>query len=88
MANQLTGTIKKVFPKVSGTSKGGKQWEKQEFLLSFKDDDKDKELCLTCMKPDILKGFKLDQKVTVDYSVESREYNGKYYTNVNCFKIS
>ena len=56
MINTIKGVIAKIYPKESGTGKYG-AWTKQSFVIEFKDGDKDRELHLTCMKPDILKGF-------------------------------
>ena len=87
MINTIKGVIAKIYPKESGTGKYG-AWTKQSFVIEFRDGDKDRELHLTCMKPDILKGFGEGETVTVNYKVDSREYNNRYYHNVNCIKIS
>jgi hypothetical protein len=35
----------------------------------------------------IVKGLKSGQDVTIQFNIESREYNGKYYTNCTAWKI-
>jgi hypothetical protein len=35
----------------------------------------------------IVSGLRSGQDVTVQFNIESREYNGKYYTNATAWKI-
>ena len=69
---------------VSGTSKGGKDWSKREFVIET-NDQFPKKICFTLFgdKADLIDGVALGETITVSFDVESREFNGKWYHNVN-----
>lgn len=84
---EITGTIVQVLAEVSGTSKAGNTWRKQEYLLETKDQYPKKILFN-------LWGEKIDQfallvgeEVTVGIDLESREYNGRWYTEVKAWNV-
>ena len=83
---ELSGKIVKVLQLQSGQGKNG-VWKKQEYVLEY-GDAYPKLVCFN------LWGDKIDQyamnegdEVTVSFDVESREYNGKYYTDVKAWKV-
>jgi hypothetical protein len=83
---ELSGKISKILPLQSGQGKNG-IWKKQDYVLEY-GDQYPKLLCFN------LWGDKIDQfavsegeNVTVHFDVESREFNGKYYTDVKAWKI-
>lgn len=85
---KLKGHIKKILPIQSGVSKAGKDWSKQDFLIETQD-QYPKMVCFTLFgdKMDILQYYKIDQFVEVHFNIESREYNEKYFHNINAWKI-
>ena len=92
MANslQLKGRIIKILEIESGTSKAGKEWKKQSFVINT-DDDFNPEICFSLFGEDKiqkLSAFSLDQTVNVSFNLSSREYNGKYYHNIDAWNIS
>jgi hypothetical protein len=83
----LKGKVILTMPLVTGEGKNG-QWRKQEFVIETGDQYPKKVLFS-------LMGAKIDQnpvvlgqEVVVSFDAESREYNGKYYTNLNAWKVS
>ena len=79
---EITGRIIKVLPLQSGQGKTGNAWKKQEYVIEY-GDQYPKQVCFN------LWGDKVDQYsiqdgeiITVHFDVESREFNGKYYTDV------
>lgn len=85
---QQSGTVKQILPLESGESKAGKAWQKQTFVISFKDGSYDKILAISTMKPELLTNISVGQNVTVELNVSSREYNGKFYTDATAWKIT
>ena len=82
----LTGKIIKVLPIQSGTGKNG-TWKKQEFVVETTGQIT-RKVCLNIW------GDKIDQfnltegiEVKVSFDIESREYNGKWYTDVKAWKV-
>lgn len=83
---EITGTLIQVLTPQTGTGKNG-QWKKQDFIIETTD-MYPKKICLAAWgdKIDISK-FSLGQTVKASFDVESREYNGKWYTDVKAFNL-
>lgn len=86
---ELTAKFKQLLPIESGTTKDGKAWIKQPFLIEIPG-QYPKTLCLSMSGDRIkyLESYKAGDEVTVKSDAESREYNGKWYTNCNAYYIS
>ena len=89
MSLKVTGTIKKVLELEKGNSAKG-EWQKQSFVLDTGADYNN----LFCF--DIFGTEKVEQfnkynsegkEVTVDFNVRTNEYNGKYYTSLQAWKV-
>ena len=83
---EISGRIIQVLPLQSGTSKTGNAWKKQEYVLETKDNYPRK------VKFDFF-GERVDQfpltvgdDVIVSFDLESREFNGRWYTDVRGWK--
>lgn len=90
MSLELKGTIKVILDEQSGEGKNG-AWRKQDFVIEYKDGDYPKLACFTSFgekKIEYLNKYKVGQEVTVSFNAESKEWNGKYFTNLNAWKIS
>jgi mRNA-degrading endonuclease HigB of HigAB toxin-antitoxin module len=83
---EITGTLIQVLTPQTGTGKNG-QWKKQDFIIETTD-MYPKKVCLAAWgdKIDISK-FNVGQTVKASFDVESREYNGKWYTDVKAFNL-
>src|ERR1700712_4620264 len=83
---EITGTLLQLLTPQTGTGKNG-PWKKQEFIIETSD-MYPKKICLAAWgdKIDISK-FSLGQTVKASFDVESREYNGKWYTDVKAFNL-
>ena len=90
MSLVIKGRISKVLEIESGTSKAGKEWKKQSFVLDT-GDQYNPEVCFSLFGEDkinMLRNFGEGQEVEVAFNASSREYNGKYYHNLDCWKIN
>lgn len=83
---EIEGKIIQVLPLQSGTSKMGNPWKKQEYVLETADQYPRK------VKFDFF-GERVEQfplaigdEVKVYYDLESREFNGRWYTDVRAWK--
>jgi len=83
----ITGTIVQILPEVGGTGKTGNPWRKQEYILETKD-QYPKKICFNAW------GDKIDQfalqagdETTVSFDIESREYNGRWFTEVKAWSV-
>lgn len=87
MSLEITATLKQVLPPITGQSKNG-PWSKQDFIIETPG-DYPKKVCCTMWgdKANMLQSLSSGQEVKVFFDVESREYNGKWYTDVKAWKI-
>ncbi len=88
MALAIKGKIEKILSEEKGVSRAGNQWAKQEFVIETID-QYPKKVCFTLFndKVGLVSSVKPGDEVEVSFDVESREYNGKYYHNLNAWKI-
>lgn len=89
MSLELKGKINQILNVASGISKAGKEWKKQEFVVETADDQFPKQVCFTLFndKISLLEGLNAGEEVNVSFSVESREFNGRWYHNINAWRI-
>ncbi len=88
MSLQIKGRLDAILPLQSGQSKSGKDWQKQEFVIET-EEQFPRKVCFTLFgdKISLLQGFQPNEGVEVYFNVESREFNGKWYHNINAWKI-
>lgn len=89
MALEITGKVFKVLAEQSGTSAGGKAWVKQEFVVET-EEQYPRKICVSAMNEKvvpIVKTLTPGQQVTVHINIESREYQERWFTNVNVWRI-
>lgn len=89
MSLSVKGNIIKVLNLESGVSKAGNEWKKQEFVIEMQEQQFTRKVCFTLFneKTALLKNLSPGQEVEVSFNVESREYNGKWFHNINAWKI-
>ncbi|MCL2649989.1 MAG: DUF3127 domain-containing protein [Candidatus Azobacteroides sp.] len=83
---QLTARLFQVLPLQSGISRNG-EWKKQDIVVET-DGQFPKKICVSIWG-DKINQAQLQQgnMLTIDFDVESREYNGRWYTDVKAWKI-
>lgn len=88
MSMQVKGTLIQKLKPETGVSKAGKEWTKQDFVVETKEQFP-KKICFTLFgdKVALIDGVNPGSEVEVSFSVESREFNGKWYHNINAWKI-
>lgn len=89
MGFQLEGTVKKVGLKTEGVSKAGKEWKKIDFQINFMDGQYEKMASFECMgaSVDHAAKLKVGETVKLEFNIECREWEGKYFTNLKCWKV-
>ena len=88
MALELSGKLSQFLPEVSGTGKNGTTWTKRDFIIETTDNFP-KKICLSAWgdKTAELTGVGVGEMIKVSFDVQSREYNGKWYTDLRAWKI-
>lgn len=87
MSLEITAKLKQVLPIQSGQGKNG-PWQKQDFIVET-GGTYPKNICCTLWgdKTNMLENLSAGQELKVFFDVESREYNGRWYTDVKAWKI-
>jgi hypothetical protein len=82
MALELSGRVLQVLSEQTGTGKNG-QWSKQDFVIET-EEQYPRKVCFSAWgeKISMIKSLKKDTVVKVSFNVESREFNGKWYTDL------
>lgn len=89
MSLEISGKLVKVLQPQSGTSKAGKQWVKQSFVIDT-GGQYNSELCFNLFGEDkvkLLQGITTNDEIKVLFNLSSREYKGNYYTSADAWKI-
>ena len=90
MSNQVKGTVKEVQQMQSFPSKkGGEDFKKQTVVLDYQSGEYTNQIALdfTNDKIQALNGVKVGDEVEVSYDVRANPYNGKWYNNINAYKL-
>lgn len=90
MALEIEGTIAQKMPVASGSSARG-PWSKQEFILEFPDGNFTSRACFLAWgeeKVQDLARYQTGDKVKVSFNLKSREYNGRWYNDLQIWRIA
>ena len=90
MALELEGTLAQKLPVQSGNSARG-PWAKQEFILEYPDGNFTAKACFTAWGQDKVQDlgkYQVGDKVKVSFNLKSREYNGRWYNDLQIWKIA
>ena len=90
MALEIEGTIAQKLPVQSGSSARG-PWAKQEFILEYPDGNFTAKVCFTAFGQDRVQDlgkYQVGDKVKVSFNLKSREYNGRWYNDLQIWKIA
>lgn len=88
MSFKVKGRVTDILQLQTGSSARG-EWKKLDFVLEVPDDQFPKKICFTLFndKTEMIKESDKNREVEVTFNLEGREYNGKWYHNVNAFRI-
>ena len=88
MALSVKGRVSQILKPENGVSKGGKEWNKREFVIDT-EEQFPRKVCFTLFgdKTPLIDGLSVGEMVDVSFNLESREYNGKWFHNINAWKI-
>ena len=87
---KVTGTITSISDVQTGTSKAGNEWAKLEFAIET-GGDYPKTVAFTVFGADKVDKFiqynKVGDEVEVSFDPQSREHEGRFYTDLNAWKV-
>ncbi|MDR1182529.1 MAG: DUF3127 domain-containing protein [Bacteroidales bacterium] len=89
MALDIIGKVQQILPQQSGIGKNGTSWSKREFVIETMEQFP-RKVCISVWgdKADSLEQqYPVGTTVKAGINIESREYNGKWYTDVRAWRI-
>lgn len=88
MALSVKGRVFQILKAETGVSKVGKEWSKREFVIET-EEQFPRKVCFTLFgdKTSLINNLAVGEMVDVSFNIESREYNGKWFHNINAWKI-
>lgn len=70
----------------SGTSKSGNAWQKRNFVIETPG-QYPKKVCMQLFGDKVNECPNVGEEVKVSFDAESREWNGKWFTQLNAWKV-
>lgn len=87
---KVTGKIENILDTQTGTSKAGKEWKKTSFVVKT-DDEYNNLYCFDVFGEEKVDKFlQYNSKgdvVDVDFNVKTNEWQGKYFTSLDAWKV-
>lgn len=87
MALEITGRLTQILDVRTGMGRMG-EWKSQDFILETPG-QYPRQVCISLWgdKTEALKNFEIGDQVKAMVDIESREFNGKWYTNVKAWQV-
>ena len=83
---QLTAKLIQLLPIQTGSGKNG-EWKKQDIIVET-DSQYHQQICISLWGDKINdKDLKVGNMLTIDFDISSREYNGRWYTDIKAGKV-
>ena len=83
---QLIAKLTRLLPIQTGTGKNG-EWKKQDIIVET-EGQYSKRICVSIWGDKINEGqFQIGNELKIDFDIESRDYNGRWYTDIKAWKI-
>jgi hypothetical protein len=83
---QLTAKVIQILPLQTGSGKNG-EWKKQDIVVET-DGQYPKKVCISVWGDKInANHLVVGNKLKIDFDIESREYNSRWYTDVKAWKV-
>lgn len=83
----ISGKVLQILPEATGEGRNG-PWSRQDFIIET-EDQFPKKICISVWNGKIrIADLQPGDPVNVEISVESREYNGRWYTDVKALGLA
>lgn len=85
---EFEGTVYKIMPVMKGTSARG-EWQRQDVVFDYSDGGNfTRKISVTFFnRPDDVAKIKEGGVYNVSVNIESREYNGRWYTDIRAWRL-
>ncbi len=86
---EIVGKVIQILPLQQGTSqRTGNSWAVQSFIIETQEQFP-RKVCIELFGEERIKQnpFSMDEIVTVNFDLESREFNGRWYTSARAWRV-
>jgi hypothetical protein len=85
---EITGKLLTLLPETTGQGKNG-TWTKRDFVIETTTEQYPKKVCISAWgdKADGLRNVNIGDEIKVQFNIESREYNERWYTDIRAWRI-
>ena len=84
---EIKGRLVKILPPITGQGRNG-EWKKQEFVIELEGTTYPRKVCISTWGDKVnVESLVEGSLLNVFFDVESREYQGKWFTNVTAWKV-
>lgn len=84
---EFEGSVYKIMPVTKGTSARG-EWQRQDVIFEMNEGSFTRKICVTFFnKPEDVARLHEGATYNVSVNIESREYNGRWYTDIRAWRI-
>ena len=89
MEIKVVGTIEKLMPISKGVSAAGREWVKQDIVMSMTKGQFVKHLAATVLGQERIDNFKLrvGDNIVAYLDIDAREYNSRWYNSINIWRV-
>ena len=89
MEIKVVGTIEKLMPIQKGVSSTGREWVRQDIVMSMANGQFVKHLAATVMGQERIDNFNLHvgDNIVAYLDIDAREYNSRWYNSINIWRV-
>ena len=89
MEIKIVGTIEKLMPVQKGVSSTGREWVRQDIVMSMANGQFVKHLAATVMGQERIDNFNLHvgDNIVAYLDIDAREYNSRWYNSINIWRV-
>ncbi len=85
----ISGKIVEVLPLQSGMGRNG-EWKKQAYIVEYNSNSQFPKKMMFSIWGDKISQFNIqkDQMVSIDFDIDCREFNGRWYNDITAWRVS
>lgn len=85
---ELSGKVIQKLPLQEGTGRNGNPWKAQSAVLETQE-QYPRKVCFEIFGEDRINNnpFEVDDVITISFDIESREFNGRWYTSIRAYRV-
>ena len=88
METKISGVIRTIIPEKSGVSQSGNNWRRAEYILETEESHSHK-IAFSVMNARIDEfHLAIGERVELSVDVDSREFQGKWYTSLTAYRCN